>query len=316
MEHSFMELHNKKKEMKKSKAILLLLRLPFLTVTIGAVFLGTSFAWWDAHHFSLWRFLLVFLGSCFFHIACNVANDYFDFKSGNDARNINALVPFSGGSRMILDGWVRPGEALTVSIIFAALGSAIGLYLNAVSHGNIILVIGVTALLFIYGYNGFPLRLVDKGLGEIAIFLAWGPLIVLGSYYTQAQALSSIWPLIVSIPSGLLTTLVLLINEFADREADEASGRKTWVILFGPRAALLLYLILALCCYAAVLIGVRLNHWPIGSLLVFLTLPLPFMAFRTGWQSLGEWPRFLAAVKTTILMNFLFLVILSGSFLV
>ncbi len=302
--------------MKKSKAILLLLRLPFLTVTLGAVFLGTSFAWWDAQHFSLWRFLLVLFGSCFFHIACNVANDYFDYKSGNDALNKNALVPFSGGSRMILDGFVRPKEALTVSIVFAVSGSAIGLYLNAVSQGSIILIIGVAALFFIYGYNGFPLRLVDKGLGEIAIFCAWGPLIVLGSYYTQAQSFSSIWPLIVSIPSGILTTLVLLINEFADKEADEASGRKTWVILFGMKASLLLYLVFALGCFAVVLIGIILNGWPLWSLFVFMTFPLPFLAFRNGWLSLGNWPRFLVSVKTTILMNFLFLVILSGSFLV
>ncbi len=302
--------------MKKSKAILLLLRLPFLTVTLGAVFLGTAFAWREAQSFSLMRFLLVLFGSCFFHIACNVANDYFDFKSGNDAMNINALVPFSGGSRMILDGFVRPKEALTVSISFAVLGSAIGLYLNAVSEGNIILIIGVAALFFIYQYNGFPLRLVNKGLGEIAIFCAWGPLIVLGSYYIQAQTFSSFWPLIVSIPSGILTTLVLLINEFADKEADQASGRKTWVILFGMKASLLIYLILALSCYAVVLIGIRLNGWPLWSLLAFLTLPLPSLAFRAGWYSIGEWPKFLAAVKTTILMNFLFLVILSGSFLV
>jgi 1,4-dihydroxy-2-naphthoate octaprenyltransferase len=302
--------------MKKSNAILLLLRLPFLTVTIGGVLLGTAFAWWNNSEFGLVRFLFVLVGSCFFHIACNVANDYFDFRSGNDALNIHALVPFSGGSRMILDGFVKPREALTVSIVFAVLGSAIGLYLNFVSEGNIILMIGVAALFLVYGYNGFPLRLVNKGLGEIGIFSAWGPLIVLGSYYVQAQSFDSFWPLIVSIPSGILTTLVLLINEFADREADAATGRKTWVILFGYRASLWIYLILALLCYATVLIGIFFGGWPLWTLSVFVTLPLPFLAFRIGLQTLGKWAQFLPAVKTTILMNFLFLVILSGSFLV
>jgi len=303
-------------EMKKSKAILLLLRLPFLTVTIGAVFLGTAFALWKNGEFDLVRFLLVFIGSCFFHIACNVANDYFDYRSGNDALNVNALVPFSGGSRMILDGFVKPQEALTVSIVFAVLGSTIGLYLNSISEGNIILFIGVAALFLVYGYNGFPLRLVNKGLGEIAIFLAWGPLIVLGAYYVQAQNFSSFWPLIATIPSGVLTTLVLLINEFADREADSATGRKTWVILFGYRASLFIYLILALICFAVILIGIFFGGWPLWTLCVFITLPLPFLAFRVAWQNLGNWPQFLPAVKTTILMNFLFLVILSVSFLV
>lgn len=302
--------------MKKSKAILLLLRLPFLTVTLGAVFVGSAFAWWYQNEFSLLRFLLVLFGSCFFHIACNVANDYFDFKSGNDALNKNAITPFSGGSRMVLDGFVRPREALTVSIVFAVLGSAIGIYLNTISAGNFVLFIGIAALFLVYGYNGFPLRLVNKGLGEIAIFFAWGPFIVLGSYYVQAQNISSFWPWIAAIPSGVLTTLVLLINEFADKDADKATGRKTWVILFGFKASLFIYLILALGCYAVVLIGVFFGNWPLLSLCVFITLPMPILSFRVGWKNLGKWAEFFPAIKTTILMNFLFLVILSVSYLV
>jgi 1,4-dihydroxy-2-naphthoate octaprenyltransferase len=303
-------------EMKKSKAILLLLRLPFLTVTIGAVFIGTAFAKWHQNQFDIPKFLLVLFGSCFFHIACNVANDYFDFKSGGDALNKNAITPFSGGSRMVLDGFVQPREALLVSIVFAALGSAIGIYLNAVSSGNFILFVGIAALFLIYGYNGFPLRLVNKGLGEIAIFLAWGPFIVCGAYYVQAQTVSSPWPWIVAIPSGLLTTLVLLINEFADREADEASGRKTWVILFGFKASLLFYLILGLSCYAVIVYGVIFGSWPLLSLLAFITLPLLIVSFLVGWKNVGKWPEFFPAIKNTILMNFLFLVIVSLSFVV
>jgi len=302
--------------MKKSKAILLLLRLPFLTVTAGAVFVGTAFAGWQTGRFNLVFFLLTFVGACFLHIACNVANDYFDFKSGNDAANQNALVPFSGGSRMVLDGFVKPGEALAVSIIFACLGSAIGLYLNAVLKGNIVLFIGIAALFFVFSYNGVPMRLVNKGVGEIAIFLAWGPLMVLGAYYVQAESLSSFWPLIVAIPSGVLTMLVLLINEFADRDADLSTGRKTWVILFGFKKSFLLYLSLALSCYVLVLMGVLFGGWPLWSFLVLITLPLPFKAFKTGMRNLENWSGFLPAVQATILMNFVFLILLSVSFLI
>lgn len=295
---------------------MLLLRLPFLTVTAGAVFLGTAFAWWQTGRFSLALFFLTFAGACFLHIACNVANDYFDFKSGNDARNVNALVPFSGGSRMVLDGFVKPGEALAVSIVFACLGSAIGLYLNAVLEGNIILFIGLAALFFVFSYNGVPIRLVNRGVGEIAIFLAWGPLMVTGAYYVQADSFSSFWPLIAAIPSGILTTLVLLINEFADRESDLSTGRKTWVILFGFKKSFLVYLSLALSCYVLVLIGVLFGGWPLWSFVVLITLPLPFQAFKKGMRNLENWSGFLPAVKATILMNFVFLVILSISFVV
>jgi 1,4-dihydroxy-2-naphthoate octaprenyltransferase len=300
--------------MKKSKAIMMLLRLPFMTVTIGAVLLGSAFATWSTGQFHLGHFILTLVGACFFHIATNVANDYFDFKSGNDAANISGTVPFSGGSRMLLEGFVAPNEALAVSLLFAVAGSIIGLYLNFVSGGNVVLIIGILALLFIYGYNGFPLRLVNIGLGEIAIFLAWGPLIVLGSYYVQAGNFQSYWPLVVSIPSGIMTTLVLLINEFADRDADRSVGRKTWVILFGFENSRYIYLSLALGCYAVVVLGILFGGWPLWSLLVMISLPFPFMAFKAGKQNLGNWTEFLAAVKATILMNFVFLVILSVSF--
>ena len=306
--------YNKHSKMSKAKAILLLLRLPFLTVTLGAVFVGTAFAWWHTHRFNLGLFLLTLAGASFLHIACNVANDYFDFKSGNDASNRNALVPFSGGSRMVLDGHVKPAEALVVSLVFAALGSAIGLYLNAVSRGNVILLIGIAAVFFVFSYNGFPVRLVNRGLGEIAIFLAWGPLMVIGAYYVQANVLRSFWPLMAAVPSGILTTLVLLINEFADKEADVLTGRKTWVILYGFKNSLIIYFLLALCCYLAVLAGVIFGGWPIWSLIVLASLPLPLMAFKVAMKNLGNWPGFLSAVKTTILMNFVFLAILSVSF--
>ncbi len=300
--------------LKKSKAILMLLRLPFLTVTVGAVLLGTAFAGWSTGRVHLGHFALTLLGACFFHIATNVANDYFDFKSGNDAANTSGTVPFSGGSRMILEGFVAPAEALAVSLIFASAGSIIGLYLNFVSEGNVVLIIGVLALFFIYSYNGFPLRLVNVGLGEIAIFMAWGPLIVLGSYYVQAGSFQSYWPFIVSIPSGIMTTLVLLINEFADRDSDRSVGRKTWVILFGFAKSLRIYLFLALCCYLIVVLGILFGGWPLWSSLVVISLPFPFMAFRAGKQKLQSWGEFLPAVKATILMNFVFLVILSVSF--
>lgn len=297
--------------MEKGKAILMLLRLPFLTVTIGAVLLGSFYAYWESGSLNVFHFILALLGAAFMHIATNVANDYFDFKSGNDAVNVSGMAPFSGGSRMVLEGFVSPRSALAVSLLFAVLGAAAGLYLNFVLPGNTILYIGIAGMFFVFAYNGFPLRLVNFGLGEVAIFLAWGPLMVLGAYYVQAGSISSIWPLIVTIPSGLLTTMVLLINEFADRDADASVGRKTWVILLGDRGGLMIYLIMALCCYLVVVFGVVQQKLPIFSLLVFLTIPLPFSAYKTGKKYVSDWKAFMPAVKTTIMLNTLFLTILS-----
>ncbi|NOR15316.1 MAG: prenyltransferase [Candidatus Aminicenantes bacterium] len=301
--------------MSNAKAIITLLRLPFMTVTIGAILLGSFFAYHETGSFNILHFVLALLGSCFFHIATNAANDYFDFKSGNDAANISATSPFSGGSRMVLEGLLKPGKALAISLIFAALGSFMGLYLNFATKGNVVLVIGILGLIFVYGYNGRPLQLVNIGLGEIAIFLAWGPLMVLGAYYVQAQSFQTVWPFIVAIPSGIMTTLVLLINEFADKDADTSTGRKTWVIVFGEQKALILYMILAYLCFVIVAAGVWLDRFPLWSLLVGITIIMPLQTYKIARNSLADWGKFLGAVKNTILMNLLFLVILSVSFL-
>ena len=253
--------------MSKGKAIFLLLRIPFLTVTIASVFVGATFALFETKNFNIGLFFLTLLGASFLHLACNVANDYFDYKSGNDILNRSETKPFSGGSGMILEGFVKPNEALVISFILAILGSGIGLYLNYITKGNVILLIGITGLLLVYGYNSPPLNLVYKGLGELGIFLAWGPLMVIGSYYVQAQKLSP-WVLIVSIPPGILTTLVLLINEFADEEADRGVGRKTFIIIFGRKKALNIYFSLLSLCYLIVVIGVISKAFPIFSLIV------------------------------------------------
>jgi 1,4-dihydroxy-2-naphthoate octaprenyltransferase len=300
--------------MNKIKAIGVLLRAPFLTVTLGAVLIGTAFAKWETGAVDWGLFLITLFGASCLHIATNVANDYFDHKAGTDALNRSGTSPFSGGSGMVLKGFVKPGEALAVAFVFSAVGSAAGLYLNAISRGNIILFIGIGALFLVYNYNGWPLRLVNYGLGELGIFLAWGPLMVFGAYYVQTQEFGSVWILGPAYISGVLTTLVLLINEFADRDADKGAGRKTLVVLLGYDAGLAVYFALAASSYAVATFGWIVGKWPTVSLTVFLTGFLPLQAYRMGRRNIGSWPDFLGSVKATILMNLLFLAILSLSF--
>jgi 1,4-dihydroxy-2-naphthoate octaprenyltransferase len=302
--------------MTKAKAILLLLRLPFLTVTLGGVAAGTAFAKWETGRFDPGRFLLALFGAACLHIATNVANDYFDFKSGVDAANRSGTSPFSGGSGVLVGGFLKPGEALATAVVFTGLGAAAGLYLDSVSNGHVILAIGIAALFLVYNYNGWPLRLVNAGLGEVGIFLAWGPLMVFGAYYVQTERFGSPWIVGPAVISGILTTLVLLINEFADRDADRAAGRRTLVVLLGFEKSLNVYLVLALACYAVAVLGVAAAGWPVAALTALLTVFLPLRASRHGKNHLGEWPVFLESVKATILMNFLFLIILTLSFVI
>lgn len=294
----------------------MLMRLPFLTVTLGAVLTGTAWAVRETGHLDVVRFLAALFGGFCLQAACNAANDYFDLRKGTDAANVSGTRPFSGGSGVLVEGLLTPGQGLAVSLVLAAAGGALGLVLHLTSPGNGILPIGGAGLFLVYNYNGWPVRLVNYGLGEVGIFLAWGPLMVSGAYYAQAGHLGprALWPGMWT--SGVLTVLVLLVNEFADRDADARAGRRTVVTMLGWEKGMNVYLALAASVCAADVVGVLFAGWPPAALAAVATFVLPWSAWRRGRASFGRWPEFLAAVKLTILWNLAFSSIISFLFMV
>lgn len=277
-----------------------LMRLPFLTVTIGGVLIGTAYAYWKTGNFSFLRFFLALLAASFLHAATNVANDYFDYISGNDPANVKAISPFSGGSRKIVTGEVKPREALIFSIILALAGGIIGLYLNFTVEGNLILYIGIIGVFLVFSYNGIFPRFVYIGLGEFVIFLAWGPLMVAGAYAVQTGKFTPelLW---VSFLPGILTALILVINEFADEEADRKVGRRTWVILFGRAKTMDLYLFFTLLAYGLTFCAIILKKLPVFSAAVVVALILGIKAYSHGKIKVNSEPaEFLPAVLNTI----------------
>ena len=93
-------------------------------------FLGAAIAWRREGAFDLFLFLLALAGGVLLHAGANVANDYFDHKSGNDEANVDFVRPFTGGSRMIQTGRMSPAEVLAEALICYALAVTIGIYLS------------------------------------------------------------------------------------------------------------------------------------------------------------------------------------------
>ena len=277
-----------------------LMRLPFLTVTIGGVLIGTAYAYWKTGSIDFLRFFLALLAASFIHAATNVVNDFFDYISGNDPANVKAISPFSGGSRKIVTGEVKPKEALLFSIILTLAGAAIGLYLNFTVKGNLVLYIGIMGIFLVFSYNGIFPRFVYIGLGEFVIFLAWGPLMVAGAYAVQTGKITPdlFW---VSFLPGILTSLILIINEFADEEADRKVGRRTWVILFGRARTMDLYLFFMLLAYGLTFCAILLKKLPKFSAIVVAALILGVKAYSHGKTKVNSEPaEFLPAVLNTI----------------
>lgn len=251
-------------------------RLPFLTATIVPVFLGIAAAAYD-RQFSLGLALLTLLGAMAVHLGLNVANDVFDTMSGVDDINFTP-TKFSGGSRVLQYGLVTLRQMMTLAGVFYAVAIIIGLALVAIS-GLGLLWLGIAGVLISYFYTAPPLRLVHRGLGELAVALGFGPIMVLGAYFVQTSHYA--WrPLILSIPVAIFVMLILYANEIPDRFADAKAGKRTLVVRMQPATVIRGYVASAAVAYLVVVIGVIIGVLPWPTLISLLTIPIAYQTMQ------------------------------------
>jgi len=282
-----------------------LARIPFLTATVIPITLGAVIAWASLRTFNPAYFVLALAGGMCLHLGTNIFNDYFDFRSGCDAINVEGLSPISGGSRVLLEGLIRPRNAYIAALSFFGVASLIGIVLT-VAVGWGILLLGVIGVISGYFY---VTQLATRGVGELVVGSDFGPLMVLGSYYVQARTLV-LGPLVASIPVGFLITAILWINEIPDYTADRAVGKKTLVARVGRRRGADLYVVIVIAAYAWTAVMVVLKQMPLASLFVLLTLPLARNAISTARKYFEKPQTMIAANLSTIKMHLLFGVLL------
>lgn len=279
------------------------LRAPFFTGTIVPAVFGAFYARWAGAPFSWPLFGLTVAGTVLVHAGLNMANDYFDHRSGND--DLTVATPVSGGSKVIQEGLLSPRQVLIAALACTAVGALVGLYLNFVTGGVVILLVGLVGLVLAWFYAAPPLKLGHRrGLGEVACLLGCGPVIALGAYFVQARALS--WPaLAASMPIGVLMMLVLFINEFQDRSADSAVGKNTLVVTLGPtRSAVLLATLLA-ANYVLIAALAGSGTLPGAACWLLLTVPLAALAATRAWRYRNEPAKLLPANFGIILLHLL-----------
>ncbi|MHB0859088.1 MAG: 1,4-dihydroxy-2-naphthoate octaprenyltransferase [Anaerolineae bacterium] len=289
--------------MERIKFAVRVLRAPFFTASIVPVLLGAAIAWSEGGLHSGYL-ALTLLGALAVHAGLDVGNDYMDHLSGGDAAN-QETTPFSGGSRVIQEGRVTPRSMLRLSLLFYGITVLIGIYL-AIVRGPFVLLVGVLGMLLAVSHNAphvGPYYLAP-GLGEAAVGLGFGPLMVLGSYYVQTQRVTAeaAWA---SVPIGLLIAAVLYINEFPDWAADKAAGRRTVVVVLGSARAVWGYVGLMVASYVAVVGGVLLGFLPAATLLGLLTLPLAWRGVRGALRHYDETLRLIPTNAITIQVHLL-----------
>jgi len=288
-------------------------RAPFLSASITPVLAGTAVAYHQAGEIDGLILLLALCGAICAHLGANLFNDYGDHLSGSDEINQD-YTPFSGGSRLIQTGIIQPHKIRRAAILCFVITIIIGVLLINLIQNWTLLLFGSLGLLIGLIYSLAPLKLAYRGLGEIVVSFAFGPLIVTGSYFVQTQRIN--WQiLLISVPVGLLVGLILFINEVQDEEADRRSGKATLVVwINNPYRSMQLFRYTLLICYLFTAILIMLNIVPITALILFLTLPLLRRLWHISKQSFTHPNEILPANGMTIQLQMLFTVLLAASF--
>lgn len=248
-------------------------RVPTLTASVIPVALGGMLAYL-AHSFHPVSIILAVIAMTFFQITSNLINDVDDFNNKVDTKES------FGSSRVIVDALLTQKQVMAVAALFFFTAIAIGIYLSIIG-GIIILILGTLGAASAFFYTRKPFEFKYKGYGVPLIFLMFGPLPVLGTYYLSVGAFS-LTPLILSVPIGLMTTAILHANDLRDLEHDTRAGIKSLAIALGTSKARLLYLILVgasfVCVFLCVLFGL-LSFW---SMLVLFTIPHAIMLIKNS----------------------------------
>lgn len=249
------------------KIWMLAMRPKTLPAAMGPVVVGTSLAVGDGA-FSFLPALAALMVALLLQIGSNLANDVFDFKKGKDT------AERTGPLRVTQAGLLTPREVMLGMWVVFGLAFAAGLYLTWVG-GWLILALGIAAIISAIAYTGGPFPLGYHGLGEIFVFIFFGPVAVCGTYYVQAGDVSPAawWA---SLPVGFLITAILVVNNFRDLPQDKKTGKRTIAVRLGPTGTQWEYFVLLATSFAVPLIMWQQELTSSWILCAWFSLPLVF----------------------------------------
>ncbi|MDR3157757.1 MAG: prenyltransferase [Zoogloeaceae bacterium] len=273
-------------------------RPAFLSITLIACLIGLASAHFSGLPLQVDRALATIFFALVAHAGVNVINDYYDFMSGADVVNTGRIYPFTGGSRFIPNGVIsaRRMKIFGYTLLLAVIPA--GLWLTRVSSEGLFW-IGLAGLFAGWAYCAPPMKLVCRGLGEPAILAGWA-LIAVGADFVQRGGFSAL-PWLAGVPFALLVVNILYINQFPDRAADAAAGKRTLIVRLGPEAARWGYLLIAFLAYGWLLFATAKNWLPLYAAAGALALPFSLLAAR-ALLAHASTPSLLApALKRTIL---------------
>jgi 1,4-dihydroxy-2-naphthoate octaprenyltransferase len=245
--------------------------------SVSSMIIGAACAAWQGP--IAWGWLVATVVGIFcVEAAKNASGEIFDWDSGADQGvREDERSPFSGGKHVLVDRLLTRGETALVAGIFYAIAIVIGLAVVLWrEHGVIYL--GMLGVGLAFFYHAPPFKLAYRGFGEVAVAIAYGPVIAAGTYLVQRGTIDApvLWA---SIPFAIACGAFLWINEFPDARADAAAGKRTLVVRLGRVRASRVFAMIVGAAYAGVLL-LPLVGLPVTTWLGMLGLPHAVAAAR------------------------------------
>ena len=239
-------------------------RIKTLPAAISPVIVGTSLA--DQINFR--NALLALIVSLSLQIAVNYANDYSDGVRGTDSNRI-------GPTRLVASKLAAAGSVKNASFISFFIAMIAGTVL-ALNTSIWLIAVGFISILAAWGYTGGKKPYGYLGFGELAVFVFFGLVATVGSYYVQVEQVSSD-ALLLSIPMGSLSCAILVINNLRDLHQDKLVSKQTMAVKLGEKNTRIFYLLLLVLAQVSAAAAASINNY---ALFTLLWLPLTYGAVK------------------------------------
>ena len=269
----------------RREAWLMAARPHTLPAAAAPVVVGTGLAV-HAGKFAALPALAAFVGAALIQIGTNFANDYYDAVKGVDTDERE------GFTRVTQSGLIPPKEVKRAMYATFALAILVGTYLVWVG-GLPILVIGLASVISGVAYAGGPFPLGSHGLGDLFVFVFFGVVAVMGTFYVQAASLVAGVPtgipagtvtlaaFAASLPVAAISTNILVVNNVRDLETDREAGKKSLAVIVGYRASRVEYVGMLALAYAVPFWFWLNEGYSPAVLLPLLTIPYAARVTRT-----------------------------------
>jgi 1,4-dihydroxy-2-naphthoate octaprenyltransferase len=236
-----------------------------LPAAIAPVLVGTSFAGYNA---TFLHTLLALTVALSLQVGVNYANDYSDGIKGTDADRV-------GPMRLVGSGAATPEAVKKAAFLSFFIASLAGLIL-ASRTSWLLVALGAICILAAWTYTGGPKPYGYQALGEVSVFIFFGVVATVGTYYVQTESVSR-EVLLASFAMGALACAILVLNNLRDLEKDQLSHKKTLAVVMGNKETRNLYKWLM---FFALVMSVALTFFSFYYLLALISLPLVSKSVR------------------------------------